>query len=291
MERERQTLIEEVKSQISSLEALQKTNPSIIDYLPMDLQIAIDSALDLVEGGLATESIIKKKGFCDRMKAKWQKLIITPFTIEAQALARANTPNLFIVLNQLAEQYYSKFKKKKWFDPQHKMPIDHYIEAINVTRSERTILLKRLMQTDDDGQLSIVDGQPIEVPSEITGVIVKDEIEGLYVGKDDLVEIAVPSSSLTELVLGGELEYDLDSLTEPDTFVITDGKGNEVCKEKNSIGVKNGKRSFDAVSGNLIVDVIESTDTSQWELSIVFNFISVEFKLPKCDESAPCPKW
>lgn len=103
----------------------------------------------------------------------------------------------------------------------------------------------------------------------------------------DIIEIEVPSSSANQLILSGQLDYALDSLTVPDTFVLSDDT-TQLYNQTINGGVSSDSIPFGALSGNLSIDVQESLNTSIWAVSIHVEFLQVTFKMPECQEDTPC---
>lgn len=298
-----ETLIQELKELLKPLKIMEQRNATILNFLPKELKIALKAASEKVkEAAVAVEGVKSSeldedvvdinnapKDKCAMMLQNWEDFIITPFRQEVAALAASGASGLYNSVDALAQKYYKKYSKKNWFDPQDNKANDNYMESIRVSPITRRVVLKREMAMED-GQLVFVDGQPVETPSTLSGPIATATTA--FVGINDIAEIVVPSTTAQKLVVGGNISFTLNCLSESDTFIIKDASNRKLYEYDSKKGdVKTDSFSFEAVPGNLFVEVEESTNTSQWEASIVFSFILIEFKVPECRKELPCPKW
>jgi hypothetical protein len=128
-----------------------------------------------------------------------------------------------------------------------------------------------------------------EMPSTYRGALNKTEKGKIQIGIDDTIEIVIPESTNTYKVLGGQLIYELNSFDVPDTFIVTDGGGNEVHSNKVKGKANPITVPFLDISGNLFIDVEEEEDISVWEASVALDFIRIDFSVPICEEDIPCP--
>jgi hypothetical protein len=114
----KEQLLEELKQNIQALQELQKTNKEVLKYLPKELKEAIVKAKLVLKPSSSSEepSLFKgknKKSKCTQMRENWQSYIIDPFTKEIEELINSKSPNVVTIGRKLAENYYSKYRKKK----------------------------------------------------------------------------------------------------------------------------------------------------------------------------------
>ena len=233
----------------------------------------------------ATDTFIldtnKGKDSCAKMLQNWQDKIIRPFREKAAKIINSTPDNLEAQLNALAEKLYDKYHRRRWFDPQNNNKGTQAFHFISVYHTLRTFVLRRDVSVGSEGA--------IEVPSTYNGSLDGNKSsKTIQVGMNDVVEIEVPKDTATKMIIGGQLSYTLDSLNIPDTFVLLDINSPIYNKLING-GKQSDRIPFNELTGNLSIDVQESTNTSIWEATIKLEFIQVQFNIPACNPNEiPC---
>jgi len=282
------TLIQQLKTELAALKQLQKKTPTVLRYLPSDLKQLIKEGSALLKQAPATTETLtdktaKKKNICAKMRQNWQDKIITPFREKAAKIIDSTPDDLEGQLNALAEELFEKYHKKKWFDPQNTSKGTKAFHFIPVYQTHRSFSLRRDVSVNAAGV--------VEVPSTYSGPLEKTTADPIQVGIDDVVEIKVPRGTANKMVIGGQLSYTLDSLDIPDTFVLLDNDTPFYNKRING-GKESESIPFNELTGDLSIDVQESTNTSIWEAAIELEFIQVQFNMPDCNPNdAPCYKF
>lgn len=223
----------------------------------------------------------KGKDSCAKMLQNWQNKIISPFREKAAKIINSTPDNLEAQLNALAEKLYDKYHRRRWFDPQNNNKGAKAFHFIPVYHTLRTFVLRRDVSVGSEGA--------IEVPSTYNGSLDGNKSgKTIQVGMNDVVEIEVPKDTATKMIIGGQLSYTLDSLNIPDTFVLLDINSPIYNKLING-GKQSDRIPFNELTGNLSIDVQESTNTSIWEATIKLEFIQVQFNIPACNPNEiPC---
>ena len=197
------------------------------------------------QGGL---SLFKRKSKCDRMREKWQEKIIEPFSQQIEQYQAATAQDLYNYADNLAQQYFDKYSKRRWFNPQKGPTVsDNYLNYIGVFSINRSFEIRRDVQLNEYSEYE-------ELPSTYNGILKQSMRKAIQVALDDIIEIEVPQSSQYQLILNGQLDYLLDSYDIPDTFVLSD---NSQTIYSATLSGTNQKASipFGQLNGNLKIDV------------------------------------
>ena len=239
----------------------------------------VDDSIDATD--TFTVNAVKRKDSCAKMLQNWQNKIISPFREKAAEIINSTPDNLEAQLNALAEKLYDKYHRRRWFDPQNNNKGTQAFHFISVYHTLRTFVLRRDVSVGSEGA--------IEVPSTYNGSLDGNKSgKTIQVGMNDVVEIEVPKDTATKMIIGGQLSYTLDSLNIPDTFVLLDINSPIYNKLING-GKQSDRIPFNELTGNLSIDVQESTNTSIWEATIKLEFIQVQFNIPACNPNEiPC---
>lgn len=228
-------------------------------------------------------SLFKRKSKCDRMQEKWQEKIIEPFSQQIEQYQAASAEDLYNYADNLAQQYFDKYSKRRWFNPQKGPTVsDNYLNYIGVFSINRSFEIRRDVQLNEYSEYE-------ERPSTYNGILKQSLRKAIQVGLDDIIEIEVPQSSQYQLILNGQLDYLLDSYDIPDTFVLSD---NSQTFYSAKLSGTNQKASipFGQLNGNLKIDVQESKESSVWRATVSIQFLQITFIVPECQEDIPCPE-
>ena len=227
--------------------------------------------------------LFKRKSKCDRMQEKWQEKIIEPFSQQIEQYQAAGAEELYNYAGNLAQQYYNKYNKRRWFNPQKGPTVsDNYLNYIGVFSINRSFEIRRDVRLNEYSEYE-------ELPSTYNGILKQSLRKAIQVALDDIIEIEVPQSSQYQLILNGQLDYLLDSYDVPDTFVLRDDS--QIIYSAQLSG-KNQKASipFGQLNGNLKIDVQESKESSVWRATVSIQFLQITFIIPECQEDIPCPE-
>lgn len=232
------------------------------------------------QGGV---SLFKRKSKCDRMQEKWQKKIIEPFSQQIEQYQAANAQDLYNYADNLAQQYFDKYSKRRWFNPQKGPTVsDNYLNYIGVFSINRSFEIRRDVQLNEYSEYE-------ELPSTYNGILKQSLRKAIQVGLDDIIEIEVPQSSQYQLILNGQLNYLLDSYDIPDTFILSDNSHTIYSAQLSGTNQK-ASIPFGQLNGNLKIDVQESKESSVWRATVSIQFLQITFIVPECQEDIPCPE-
>jgi hypothetical protein len=277
-------LLAELNASFKELDKYKQNNPNLFNYLPIELKNIVAMAQDmLLPANVETKGTVEKekpKNKCQEMKDKWDDMIDNFLKDAKSNLEKGGDQQS---LEKLAENYYQKYSNKSWFDDKKKK--SNAINYIKVSTINREITFKRIVFPNNDGSsMPFSEQGPLSTGAQSRG--------SHFIGLDQKAEIEVPQSGKKNTyILGGTYSYELDCLTEPDTFIISDAL-REIEPVSNVRGVHINIGNITDIQGNLFIDVQESAFTSQWTAIIKLSFLQVRFLIPECNPNdTPCPKW
>ncbi len=277
-------LLAELNASLKELDKYKQNNPNLFNYLPVELKNIVAMAQDmLLPANAETKGTVEKekpKNKCQEMKDKWAEMADNFLTEAKSNLINGGNKQS---LEKLAETYYQKYSNKSWFDVKKKK--SYAINYFKVSTINREITFQRVVFLNNDGSsMPFSEQGPLSTGPQLAG--------SHFIGIDQKAEIKVPQSGKENTyILGGTYSYELDCLTEPDTFIISDAK-REIERISSVRGVYKNAGNIADIQGNLFVDVQESTFTSQWTAIIKLSFLQVRFLIPKCNPiDIPCPEW
>jgi hypothetical protein len=289
---QKEHLLAELNASLKELDKYKQNNPKLFNYLPIELKNIVAMAHDmLLPANVETKGTLEKEKpkKCKKMERNWERYIIKPFN-EALPGILATGKNIYGQLTTLSQNLIEGNRNSDWFNPMNKgdkTPFNRYISLSGSTQG--MIVLQKQFQRDASNQLVLIDGNPIEVPSNLSNPLpIKPGTFNLNAG--DIAQFSIPVASDKKIVVGS-LSYELNAFTEPDTFIIRDSVGTQFENISNAIGGKGETIPLQDIKGNLFVDVIESSPLSEWNVTINLDILVVSFILPKCYEETPCPEW
>ena len=252
---QKEHLLSELNASLKELDKYKQNNPKLFNYLPIELKNIVAKAQDMLShANVETKGTVEKekpKNKCQKMKDKWAEMADI-FLKEAKSnlINGGNKESI----EKLAENYYQKYSNKSWFDNKKKKP--NAINYIEVSTINREITFQRMVFPNNDGSsMPFSEQGPLSTGPQLRG--------SYFIGLDQKAEIEVPQSGEENTyILGGIYSYELDCLTEPDTFIISDAK-REIERISSVRGVYKNAGNIADIQGNLFVDVQERTFTSQ----------------------------